>query len=113
MGCGRGQVRDSGGSRGAREGGGGGWGANRGRGAIAATKVPTTPPPGKNANPVIQLNKNQFLDIRALRMYKANHATELSGRNNIEINRTGAGRIEVVALRNIYEDEELFWEYAP
>ena len=70
-------------------------------------------PGWKHANPVIQLNKNQFLDIRALRMYKANHATVLSGRNNIEIMRTGAGRIEVVALRNIYEDEELFWEYAP
>uniref|UniRef100_A0A7S2GX56 SET domain-containing protein n=1 Tax=Octactis speculum TaxID=3111310 RepID=A0A7S2GX56_9STRA len=63
----------------------------------------------KDRNPVIQLNKNRFLDIRKLQMYKANHSSQ----SNIDVQRTGESCIEVVALRDIYEGEELFWEYSP
>eukprot|EP01062_Namystynia_karyoxenos_P073480 TRINITY_DN70273_c0_g1_i1.p1 TRINITY_DN70273_c0_g1~~TRINITY_DN70273_c0_g1_i1.p1 ORF type:complete len:194 (+),score=53.91 TRINITY_DN70273_c0_g1_i1:84-584(+) len=70
-------------------------------------------PEWRDRNPVIQLNKAQFLDIRHLRLYKSNHATKRSGRTNVEIARSGMSRVEVVATRDIYRGEELLWEYSP
>ena len=72
-----------------------------------------TDPAWTHANPVIQLNKNRFLDIRALVMYKMNHALSEDHRCNVFVDRTGNAEVSCTALRDIRAGEELMWEYWP
>jgi len=69
-------------------------------------------PEWKDMNPVIQGNRSEFLDIRRLLLWKSNHAPATSWNCNVALVRTGHCRLQLVALRDIYEGEELMWEYA-
>jgi len=63
-------------------------------------------------NPVIQVNKDGFLDIRALLLYKSNHAKSSDWGCNTQVQRCGPSELCLVAIRDIREGEELMWEYS-
>jgi hypothetical protein len=66
-----------------------------------------------HANPVIQCNSNRYLDIRKLLLYKANHCESQSRNCNVRVQQVGLNKLQMVALRDIDENEELMWEYSP
>ena len=70
-------------------------------------------PTWAQANPVIQMNGDRFLDIRRLLLYKSNHALSTSQRCNADVELVGNGTVALVARRTIRRGEEILWEYSP
>ena len=70
-------------------------------------------PEWKGLHPVIQLSGDRFLDIRALKLYKTNHAESNSPKCNGYVSQIGPSRITMTALRDIWQGEEIMWEYSP
>jgi hypothetical protein len=66
----------------------------------------------REANPVIQLNGNKFLDIRKLLLYKANHSRSDQKCCNALMAQTGQNTLSLVSVRTIRRGEEILWEYS-
>ena len=69
-------------------------------------------PDWKNQHCVIQCNKDNFLDIRNLTLYKSNHAEEDQKSCNTSVQQTSNDTLTMIARRDIYGGEELLWQYA-
>ena len=69
-------------------------------------------PKWANEHPVIQCNKDNFLDIRQLTLYKANHADEGQYSCNVTVGQTSNDTLTMTATRDTYEGEELMWQYS-
>ena len=69
-------------------------------------------PEWKNQHPLIQCNKDNFLDIRKLTLYKSNHAEEEERCCNAAVAQTSNTTLTMTARRDIHRGEELMWQYA-
>ena len=70
-------------------------------------------PEWKGLHPVIQASGDRFLDIRLLRLYKANHISSSSPKCNAYVTQRGPARLTMIARRDIWQEEEILWEYSP
>lgn len=77
----------------------------------AAKKIMNMPA-WRGLQPVIQGSGNRFLDIRLLKIYKANHCESTSPNCNACVSQSGPARLTMTALRGIWRDEEILWEYS-
>jgi len=77
----------------------------------AAKKIQNTPQ-WKGLQPVIQGSGDRFLDIRLLRLYKANHTEATSTKCNAYVVQSGPARLVMIARRDIWRGEEILWEYS-
>jgi|MDSY01.1.fsa_nt_gb hypothetical protein len=69
-------------------------------------------PQWRNQHPLIQCNKDVFLDIRELTLYKSNHAEEDQCSCNAAVAQTSERTLTMTARRDIHRGEELMWQYA-
>ena len=69
-------------------------------------------PKWRHANPIIQAHGDNYFDIRALLLYKSNHADSSSSACNAYCTQLGPTRLALVARRDIWKGEEILWEYA-
>eukprot|EP00966_Prymnesium_polylepis_P032654 759638-Prymnesium_polylepis.1 len=83
----------------------------------AGAKKILADPVWADANPVIQMNGDRFLDIRRCLLYKSNHASADSPRCNTRVEVVGSDSasttVALVARRTVRRGEELLWEYSP
>jgi hypothetical protein len=77
----------------------------------AAKKIMNMPA-WRGLQPVIQGSANRFLDIRLLKIYKANHCEATSSNCNSYVSQNGPARLTMTAVRNIWRGEEILWEYS-